>query len=373
MKVVAAAVAALFVVACTATPTEPAPATGTASPGAVAPTAAVVARAASVPPDHRYITVSDGQTGRILLVDLTKGTSAEVVAARGSPERPYYAPPFSESADGKRLLVGAVGPAARSALYLIDVAAGRATLLYEDDEIWAVGPLHGVISPDGARYAFHGHDGVRIGDTAGGATRLFVEDDDPSDMTKIWYPLAWSLDRSAIVLAQGTDTITKIAVFNAANGAQGWTGTGSQVSWRGKSPFLAVAGSAGAFGGENRVYAVDPNDGVIRGLEPLGAKSFGSIAWHPSADRVLYTAAEDPFMEGDVYTRALADAASQRVESSKKIWEAWWSSDGSRIYATASRGTTAATPGVGDVDIIELPGGRVVASVCRADPRGECR
>jgi hypothetical protein len=373
MKVVAATAAALFVVACTATPTASTPPAGTGVPGTVAPGAAVVSSAASVPADHRYVTVSDGRTGRILLVDLAKGTTAEVVAARGSPERPYYAPPFSPSADGKRLLVGAVGPAARSALYLVDVVAGRVTLLYEDDEIWAVGPLHGVISPDGARYAFHGHDGVRIGDTAGGATRLFVEDDDPSDMTKIWYPLAWSIDRTAIVLAQGSDTITKIAVWSVANGAQGWTGTGSQVSWRGKAPFLAVAGSAGAFGGENRVYAVDPNDGVIRPLEPLGTKSFGSIAWHPSADRVLYTAADGPFVEGDAYTRGLADSAPKLVESPKKIWEAWWSSDGSRIYATAARGTAAAAPGVGDVDILELPGGRVVASVCRTDPRGQCR
>jgi hypothetical protein len=191
-------------------------------------------------------------------------------------------------------------------------------------------------------------------------------------MTKIWYPLAWSIDRSAIVLAQGTDTITKIAVWSVANGQQGWVGTGSQVSWRGRTPFLAVAGSAGAFGGENRVYAVDPNDGVIRDLEPLGTKSFGSIAWHPSADRVLYTAADGPFVEGDVYTRDLTGAA-KRVESPKKIWDAWWSNDGSTIYATAARGTTAATPGVGDIDILELPGGRVVASVCRADARGECR
>jgi hypothetical protein len=375
MKVVAAtSLAILLAVACTSAP-QPQSQSGppAASAGIVAPTSAVVARAAGVPADHRYVAISDGQTGRILLVDLAKGTNAEVVAARGSPGRPYYAPPFSESADGKRLLVAAVGPAERSALYLIDVPAGRVTLLYEDEEIWAVGPLHGVISPDGARYAFHGHDGVRVGDTAGGPTRLFVEDEDPADMTKIWYPLAYSIDRSAIVLAQGADTITKIAVFDAANGQQGWVGTGSQVTWRGRAPFLAVAGSAGAFGGENRVYAVDPNDGLIRELEPLGAMSFGSIAWHPSADRVLYTAAEGAFVEGDVYTRALADTAPKRVESSKKIWEAWWSSDGSRIYATAARGTNAATPGVGDVDILELPGGRVVASVCRADPRGQCR
>jgi Tol biopolymer transport system component len=332
---------------------------------------AVVAHAATVPLDRRYVALSDGQIGRILLVDLAKGTSTEIVTARGSRGRPYYLPPFSETADGKQLLVGAVGPAERSALYLVDVAAGRATLLYEDEEIWSIGPLRAVLSPDGARYAFHGHDGVRVGDTAGGPTRLFVEDDDPSDIAKVWYPLAWSLDRSAIALAQGTDTVTRVAAFRAANGEQYWTGTGSQVSWRGKAPYLAVAGSAGTFGGANRVYAVDPNDGRIRDLEPLAAKYFGSLAWHPSADRVLYTAADDMFAERDAYTRALAEDAPRRVESPKKIWDAWWSSDGSKIYATAARGTTAATPGVGDFDILELPGSRVVASIC--GPSGRCR
>jgi hypothetical protein len=275
----------------------------------------VTARATAVAPEHRYVATSEGERGHILLIDLSTGKSIEVASARGSSGKPYFQPPFSESADGRRLLVGATGPSARSALYLIDVPTGRVNLLYEDEEIWAVGPLRGVLSPDGERYALHGHDGVRVGDTSGGAARLFLEYEDPADMTKIWYPLAWSIDRSTLVLAQGADTVTKIAVFNAANGEQGWVGTGSQVSWRGRAPFLAVAGSAGSFGGENRVYAVDPNDGIIRGLEPLGTKSFGSIAWHPSADRLLYTAAEDPFVEGDVYTRALADPAPKRVES----------------------------------------------------------
>jgi Tol biopolymer transport system component len=375
MRLAAATAFILLAVACTPPQPQSGPQSGppAGSAGIVEPTAPVVARASAVPADHRYVALSDGQTGRILLVDLANGASTEVVAARGSPGRPYYAPPFSASVDGKRLLVAAVGPAQRSALYLVDVVAGRATLLYEDEEIWAVGPLHGVISPDGARYAFHGHDGVRVGDTAGGTTRLFVEDEDPADMTKIWYPLAWSGDRTAIVLAQRSDTITKIATFNAANGEQGWTGTGSQVSWRAKPPFLAVAGASGAFGGQNRVYVVDPNDGRIRDLEPLADKQFGGVAWHPSADRVLYTASDGEFTEGDVYTRALAEDRPKRIESPKKIWEAWWSSDGSRIYATAAHGPTAAPPGVGDVDILELPGGRVVASVCRSDPRGQCR
>jgi Tol biopolymer transport system component len=373
MRLVAAALAALLGVGCTtSTPTPPSgPSAG--SGGIVPPKDAVLARIASVPADHRYVAVSDGQTGRILLVDLAKGSSTEVVAARGSPGRPYYAPPFSESADGTRLLVAAVGPQERSALYLVDVPHGRATLLYEDDEIWAVGPLHGVMSPDGERYAFHGHDGVRVGDTTGGPTRMFVEDDDPADMTKIWYPLAWSTDRSAIILGQGTDTVTKIGAFRALGAEMFWSETGSQASWRAKSPRLAVSGTAGSFGGENRVYVVEPNDGQVRDLEPLGAKTFGSIAWHPTADRVLYTSAESPFSEADVYTRSLTEGTSTRVDSPKKVWEAWWSSDGSRIYATAARTATAATPGVGDVDIIELPGGRVVASICRGDPRGQCR
>ena len=367
--------AAVFAVACQSAPPSGQPqatAPSTAS-GRIAPAAAVVAYPASVPADHRYVSFSDGQAGRIVLVDLAKGTSTEVVAARGSPDRPYYAPPFSESADGKRLLVAAVGPAERSALYLIDVVGGRVSLLYEDDEIWSIGSLRGVISPDGARYALHGHDGVRVGDTAGGPTRLFVEDDDPADMARIWYPVAWSIDRSAIVLGQGTDIVTNIGVFRATNGEQYWNGTGSIVSWRTKAPYLAVAGSAGAFGGENRVYAVDPNLGEFRDLEPLGSKYFGSIAWHPSAERVLYTVADSPFAEFDLYTRTLSADAPARVESAKKIWDAWWSSDGSRIYATSAHGNTAGTPGVGDIDILELPGGRVVASVCRGDPRGQCR
>ena len=376
MRAVILSLAVLVATACqsTAPPAQVVPPSGgSTTTGIGVPAVAVVTRAISVPADHRYVSMSDGQTGRILLVDLAKGTNTEVIAARGSPDRPYYAPPFSESADGKRLLLAAVGPAQRSALYLVDVVAGSATLLYEDEEIWSIGSLHGVISPDGARYALHGHDGVRIGDTAGGPTRLFLEDDDPADMARIWYPLAWSLDRTAIALGQGTDTVTNIGTYSVAGGDQYWTGTGSQVSWRAKPPFLAVAGSAGSFGGENRVYAVNPNDGLIRDFEPLTAKYFGSIAWHPSADRVLYTAADDQFAESDVYTRSLAEDLPKRIESPRKIWEAWWSSDGSRIYATAARDATAGTPGVGDFDILELPGGRVVASVCRGDQRGQCR
>ncbi len=371
-RVASASLSAIIATACASPPPGQSLATGSAEgPTGTGQIAAVVVHASSVPAEHRYVALSDGQRGRVLLVDLATGTLTEVVAARGSPGKPYYTPLFSESADGKRLLLAAVGPAARSALYLIDVVAGRTTLLYEDDKILAIGPLHGVISPDGARYAFHGHDGVRVGDTTGGTTRLFVEDEDPADMAKIWYPLAWSVDRSAIVLAQGTDTATRLGVFRASDGEMVWDGVGSQVSWRAKSPRLAVTGAGGTFSGENRVYVVEPNNGQVRDLEPLAAKYFGSIAWHPSADRVLYTTADDPFAEADAFTRSLVDDAPKRVEAPKKIWDAWWSSDGSRVYAIVARGTGTGARGVGDLDILELPGGRVVASICGTG--GLCR
>jgi len=372
---VLAAALAVFVVACASAPPPAAVPLTTASTPSPASTgrALVSARATKVPPDHRFIAASDGESGRILLIDLGTGTGAQVVTARGTSGKPYFQPPFSESADGRRLLVGATGPSARSALYLVEVSTGRVALLYEDEQIWAIGPLSGVLSPDGERYALHGHGGVRVGDTSGGATTLLVEDEDPKDMGKIWFPLAWSPDRTMIVLAQGTDAVTRLGAFNAATGEMIWAGTGSHVSWRAKSPRLAVAGTAGTFSGDNRVYVVEPNDGQLRDLEPLAGKEFGSIAWHPTDDRVLYTVADNSFAESDIYTRSLGEDFPKRVNSPKKVWQAWWSSDGSRIYATTARGATTGAAGVGDLDILELPSGRVVASVCRADPRGQCR
>jgi uncharacterized protein YcfL len=74
MKVVAAtSLAALLAIGCSSTPepqSQPQTRAPAASTGSAAPKTAVTARAASVPADHRYVALSDGQTGRIVLVDL---------------------------------------------------------------------------------------------------------------------------------------------------------------------------------------------------------------------------------------------------------------------------------------------------------------
>jgi Tol biopolymer transport system component len=362
------AVALAIATACSPSTTPVVPSLPAAAVGAP-----VTVHAATVPKDHRYVATAEGRIGHLLLVDLEKGTVSEVITAAGELEKPYFTPPFTESADGRRLVVGAVGPAGRAALYAVDVAGGKATLLYEDPAIRTIAPLRGLISPNGDRYAFRDRTSVRIGETAGGATKVLEEDDDPDDASKVWAPLAWSNDQTLLALGQGLGTFEKLKVVRVAGGDPVWTGTGSQVSWRAKTPRLAVAGAVGPVGGHSLLYVVDVEKKQATALEPSGNKRFGSLAWHPTEDRVLYVSAEGPFVEGDVFTRALADRAAVAVTSPRKVWDAWWSADGSRIYASAPRAASGATaPSVGDVDIVELPSGRVVASVCRSNAHGRC-
>jgi hypothetical protein len=87
----------------------------------------------------------------------------------------------------------------------------------------------------------------------------------------------------------------------------------------------------------------------------------------------LFLASDQPTAAADVYVRSLADAAATRVVAARKVLDAWWSRDGSKIYATATReDAVGAYPGVANLEILELPSGRVVATVCRQDPRASC-
>jgi hypothetical protein len=93
----------------------------------------------------------------------------------------------------------------------------------------------------------------------------------------------------------------------------------------------------------------------------------------PSADSFLYTQSSQPVADGDVYVRSLADPDSKPITFPRRVWEAWWSADGSRIFGVAPRADAlASAPGVANLEIIELPSGRVVATVCRGDPRAAC-
>jgi hypothetical protein len=137
-------------------------------------------------------------------VDLERGTSTDVVVGHGEPAQSYFAPTFSESRDGGRLLVEASGPNGRAGLYLVELNAGRVQLLYEDPVIQATGFLRGTISPDGLRYALMDQAGVRVGDMSGGPTRQLVAHDERSRVGGTWSPLAWSPDLTWLAIGRSS-------------------------------------------------------------------------------------------------------------------------------------------------------------------------
>lgn len=361
---------------------SPAAATPTPSPGTARPSATPIAppsgggvavRATTVPPERRYLAGAEEAQGRIWLVNIERGTSVDVVAARGEPRQQYFSPPFSESGDGRRLLVGAAGPNARAALFVVDVEAGQSTLVYEDAEIQCIGCLRGVMSMDGSRYAFSDTNGVRVGTTSGGLPTQLVPHVNKDMVGGTWQPLSWSPDGTLLALVRGSEGGSEIALARTATGALTTVGPGSGVAWREQTPPLVVTDGVNAFGGRSEMYTFEPSTGQRRQLEPVGTKLFASPAWHPTEDRFLFLYADGPFAEGDVYVRSLAAPAAASLAAPRKVWEAWWSRDGSRVYATAPRqDELAQAPGVANLEILELPGGRVVATVCRQDPRARC-
>lgn len=388
-KVSGGAAAVLFMVsvACTATPpalpvspsavsaVTPTPAASTSAPlpsGTIAPpSAGVSARATRVAREHRYVAAAEAAVGRIWLIDLDRGTSTDVVVAPAPPRQSYFAPTFSASRDGGRLVLGAYGPSDRAALYLVDVAAGRVTLLYEDPQIQAAGALRVAMSPDGSRYAFMDLSGVRIGDTGGGPTTQLVPHDEPSRVGGSWAPLGWSPDQRWLAIGRGSETENEVAVVEITTGAVMRIGRGQSVSWRQRPPELLVSSSINAFGGTATLYTHDLATRRQAILLPPGYLRLSALAWHPSADSFLYTQAAQPVSEGDVYVRSLADQAATAVTSPRPVWDAWWSVDGSRIFAIAPRPDGLAS-GVANLDVLELPSGRVVTTVCRGDPRASC-
>jgi hypothetical protein len=359
--------------AATATPSPSGASTPSATLSAPSTGAGVTVRARRVPPEHRYIGGAEETQGRIWLVDIEGGTSIDVVAARGEPTERYFTPPFSESGDGRRLLVAAAGPNARAALFVVDVEAGVSRLVYEDSEVQCIGCLRGVISVDGSRYAFGDLNGVRVALTSGGAPTQLVPHVNKDMVGGSWQPLRWSPDGRLLALWRGSEGGSEIALADIATGALTTVGPGSGLAWREKTPRLLVTDGVHAFGGHSEMYTFEPSTGERRQLEPIGTKLFAGPSWHPTEDRILFLSADGPYAEGDAYVRSLAAPAASSLGAPRKVWEAWWSRDGSRMYGMAPRqDAIGGAPGVANLEILELPSGRVSATVCRQDPRARC-
>ena len=352
-------------------------ATASANPTATPPTAVTPLpsgpllgfRATTVPTEFRYIAGAELSLSRIWLADLATGRVVDVAAQQTGAGRNLV---FSASADGKHLAVAGPGPSGRASITILDVELGRARSIYEDPELDAPGFFAPALSPDGSRVAYATGAGVRLVDVASSAVLRTIPHDDPQMVGGMWRPIAWSSDATWLALGRSSEGASEIAIVDAGRELRR-LGTGLMVSWRAKAPELLVMNSSGPFGGQSVSYTYDLATNRGAPLERAGTERRASLAWHPTADRYLYIANPTPVALGDVFTRSLTDAASTRIDAPRSVEDAWWSRDGSKIYALLIR-QDALRDASGDAnyEIVELPGGRIVATVCRGDPRAVC-
>lgn len=370
-----ALVAIVFVaMACAPSPSataNPGAATGSvrtfvrASP--LVPSGPVTVRATKVPQEFRYVEGAELEVGRIWLADLSTGNVIDVIATHADQ---HLEVPFSASADGRRLAIETLGPGGHAAVYVVDVETGAATIVYEDAQRQR--GLVPVISPDGARLAFEADDGVHLVDTTSRGTLRTVEHDDPRAQDKRWYPVSWSADSRWLAIDRQSEAADELAIVDAGREKR-ILGVGTMAAWRTKAPELLVMDTITPFGGHSVSYTYDLTTNRGTPLEQSGNQRRASLSWHPSGDRFLYLAAPNPVAFGDLYVRAPNEQVAARVSAPRPVIDGWWSRDGSKVYGLLIR-QDALRDAIGDAnyEIAELPSGRIVATVCRGDPRAVC-
>lgn len=368
-------------------PATPAAPPATASPAAAtspsiarsSPTPAAVARApspgikttavSSVPREFVYIDTDPVTDVTLWLVDLSSTMPPTVVAQwTGGGDS------FSASRDGTTVAIVARGARSPLALHLLRPLTGEATILYE-------GPrpdsraFHARVSPDGHSVAFalSGEttwDGVWIHEIAAGRTRQLVKQ--PLGDTSPVYVIDWSDDSRFLTYshydpASRTQSGTSLFVHDVIDDSRVAVGTGHLVSWRAREPRLLLShgtgkGNQGAYGAATYAYSL-----TSRTLDLLFSTdpAIRALAWNPLRDEFLYI--EDttscPY-RSSVWTRTLGGAV-KRVGNTVAAKEAWWSADGSTIYALV-RGSGQ------DADLIDTSSGRRIATVPNDVPALSC-
>ncbi len=327
-------------------------------------------RRMAVPADHRYFASATETGGRIWLVDLAIGTTIEVVT---TSEAQPTGPAFSESRDGRRLLVSGRGPNGRAALYVVDIESGMTTLLYEDRITVCGGCLGGKLSADGSWYAFSDADGVLVGSTAGGSPTLVASHVSRNEGDGTWQPMAWAPDGESLALWRGWESGSEIGIVRLSTRALTIVGPGHALAWREKRPQLVITRGVTAFGGMSEIYTYDLVTAAKHDLEPIGRSNLWSPAWDPNEDRFVFIQGNTLGPQNGVFTRELGKSSATKIGTAVEFIEAWWSHDGTRVYAAVARmDLLAGAPGVANLEIVEYPGARAVASVCRQYSASSC-
>jgi hypothetical protein len=200
------------------------------------------------------------------------------------------------------------------------------------------------LSPDGASFAFTllrdvGGDGLLIGDVRTGATGQLIAYGTNPGLNGRPDPLEWSDDgqwlayRQDEVAPEGPGCCTYLV--HVSDGRHVRLGLGVLTSWRATEPRLLAAvvggkGNQGAFGAT--IYSFDLTAQHRSDLITIDPR-ITTLAWNPTRAEFLYVAETLGCQyHGTLWTRSLAGATT-RVGVFDTVERAWWSADGSTIYA----------------------------------------
>jgi dipeptidyl aminopeptidase/acylaminoacyl peptidase len=356
--------------ACTAAPvaTSPTPpasalaspttvATAAPSPtlgvGRPAPSSVAVTAVATLPRDFIYVETGAVNDMDLWLVDLTGGT-APISVVRWTGGNGTSA----VSDDGQTIIVSAPGDRSKYALMLVNPLTGRATVLFD-------GPADGRVfyprlSPDGRRFAFQlyrdrGTDGYFVGETGTGVVSHLMNAPDTGGL------LDWSADSTSITYSSDqADPLGGQHVFmsNVVDATKTTVSPGNLDALRAREPKVVTAmvggrGNQGAFGADVYVYdTAARRETKLFSIEPRVTE----LKWSPARDEFL-------FLEESVGCRfnssvwiSSTAGARRRFGTIANADTAWWSRDGTTVYALV--------PGTGaGADIVDAATGRRIAAL----------
>lgn len=265
------------------------PETATATPA----TSGVRARAVTFPASYRLLPYAWGEDARLWLVDLTFQRAPEVAAWwKTGVDRPMV----GISSDGSRAVISAPSSAGALGLHLIDLRAGAATPLLEEDGVDLLWPT---VDRSGQNVAY-----VRRPKTTAGRA------DDGIWITPIDRP-----DPRRIVLGGEAE-------------ARPW-------DWSNDGWLAYTQDPSSGPPGPSRVHVVSGD-----GSRSADTELYGSPEWHPTQERLLVTRSATPIHGGisEVFVYEVTSRSSLRVYRSRAqlawIDTARWSPSGDRFVFT---------------------------------------
>jgi hypothetical protein len=378
----AIAVSALFT-ACTVTsvPTATSPAAtspvreSSPSPGPSDPPGSVLQTSpvGTLPADFRLIATANRQATTVWLVDLAGGDLsplATVIYPKDDPVLYWPAAGFGASRDGRTLIIEVPSRPSRSALHLIRTETGESSVLHDDPKVHAASPL---VSADGSRFAFVVHGltdsqrkpgSISIRSASDGTTTEIYQDDSGHSLRL----MGWSTDGRHLafsIVFEGCG----VSVAHVPARAIREVGEGCSVDWRAQHPQLLMAKAGCVFSLGSSIYTYDVLTGVSRTLHSSTTKYFGPARWHPAGERFLYLESVGDCMGGPpgnaLFVRQADGGRPERIPAPTQISDAWWSRDGSAVYALVEEFGSPPT-------VVAVPSGHRIATLCAASSAFPC-